>query len=101
LVWQVLTQAGISVVALVLLWRASPDYVLHLYLAAALIYVWLLTFFMTLASIKVYQGALRDVNGIEPFRFNILGKVREVDTNLFGVVLFTALNTVAALLIRG
>ncbi len=100
-VWQVLTQAGISVVALVLLWRASPDYVLHLYLAAALIYVWLLTFFMTLASIKVYQGALRDVNGIEPFRFNIMGKVREVDTNLFGVVLFTALNTVAALLIRG
>lgn len=100
-VWQVLTQAGISLVALVLLWGASPEYVLHLYLASALIYVWLVTFFMTLASMKAYQGALRDVNGIEPFRFNIFGQVREVDTNLFGVTLFTVLNTVAVLLIRG
>ena len=100
-VWQVLTQAGISLVALVLLWRDSADYLMHLYLAAALIYVWLFTFFMTLASMRMYEGALRDVNGIEPFRFNIFGQVREVDTNLFGVVLFTILNTVAVLLIGG
>ena len=100
-VWQVLTQAGISLVALVLLWRDSADYVLHLYLAAALIYVWLFTFFMTLASMRVYGGALRDVNGIEPFRFNIFGRVKEIDTNLFGVVLFTVMNTVAVLLISG
>ena len=98
-VWQVLTQAGTSVIALVLLWRESPDYLLHLYLAAAIIYVWLGTFYATLATMSVYEGALRDVNGIEPFRFNIGGQVREVDTNLFGVVLFTVLNTLAVVLI--
>ena len=99
-VWQVLTQAGLSAIALVLLWRQSSEYLLHLYLAAGLIYVWLVTFYITLASIKIFDGALRDVNGIEPFRFNIAGKIYEVDTNLFGVVLFTALNTTAVLLIN-
>ena len=99
-VWQVLTQAGLSVIALVLLWRQSSEYLLHLYLAAGLIYVWLVTFYITLASIKTFDGALRDVNGIEPFRFKIAGKIYEVDTNLFGVVLFTALNTTAVLLIN-
>ena len=99
-VWQVLTQAGIGVAVLVLLWRSSPDYLMHLYLAAGLVYVWLITFFATLASMGLFQGALRDVNGIEPFRFNILGTVREVDTNLFGVCLFTVLNTLAVALVR-
>ena len=99
-VWQVLTQAGLSAIALVLLWRQSSEYLLHLYLAAGLIYVWLVTFYITLASIKVFDGALRDVNGIEPFRFSIAGKIYEVDTNLFGVVLFTLLNTTAVLLVN-
>ena len=98
-VWQVLTQAGASILALVLLWRDSPEYVFHLYIAAAIIYIWIATFYATLASMKLFEGALRDVNGIEPFRFNIAGTVYEVDTNLFGVTLFTVLNTIAVLLV--
>lgn len=100
-VWQVLTQSGVSILALVLLWRESGDYLFHLYVAAAIVYIWIATFFATLASMRLFAGALRDTNGIEPFRFNIGGKVREVDTNLFGVVLFTLLNSLAVFLIQG
>ncbi|MEM9561744.1 MAG: DUF6640 family protein [Actinomycetota bacterium] len=100
-VWQVLIQTGSSILALVLLWRDSEDYVFHLYLAGAIIYVWIVTFYATLASMRMFDGALRDVNGIEPFRFNVPGRVLEIDTNLFGVTLFAVVNTVAVLLIRG
>lgn len=100
-VWQVLTQAGVSVLALILLWRDSVDYVFQLYIAAAIIYIWLATFYATLASMRLFDGALRDVNGIKPFRFKLPGRVLEVDTNLFGVVLFTILTTVAVALVRG
>ena len=100
-VWQVLMQMGVSLVVLALIWRDSADYVFHLYMGAALIYVWLFTFFATLASMKLFEGALRDVNGIEPFRFKFGANVLEVDTNLFGVCLFTIVNTVAVLLIAG
>ncbi|MEM8924139.1 MAG: DUF6640 family protein [Actinomycetota bacterium] len=99
-VWQVLIQAGSSVLALLLLWRDSADYVFHLYLAAAVIYVWIVTFVATLASMPLFDGALRDVNGIKPFRFRLPGRVLEVDTNLFGVTLFAIVNTVAVLLIQ-
>lgn len=99
-VWQVLTQIGSSVLALVLLWRDSTEYAFQLYLAGAILYVWIVTFFATLASMRLFDGALRDVNGIEPFRFKIRGRVTEIDTNLFGVTLFAILNTVAVLLIE-
>lgn len=100
-VWQVLIQTGSSILALILLWRDSSDYVFQLYLASGIIWVWIITFFMTLASMRLYDGALRDVNGIEPFRFRLSGRVLEVDTNLFGVSLFTLLNAVAVVLIQG
>ena len=100
-VWQVLIQTGTSALALVLLWRDSADYTFQLYLASAIVYVWIISFFVTLASMPRFGGALRDVNGIEPFRFRVGGRVREVDTNLLGVTLFAVVNTVAVLLVRG
>lgn len=99
-VWQVLTQAGASVMALLLLWRDSADYLFQLYLAAGIIYLWIFAFYATLASMRLFEGALRDVNGIDPFRFNLGARTLEVDTNLFGVVLFTILNTLAVLLVQ-
>lgn len=94
-VWQVLCQAGVSSIILFLLWFKSPSYLLHIYLAAALIYVWGASFYATLATMKLYDGALKDVNGIKPFRFNILGKVREVDTNLFFGTILMIVTTLA------
>lgn len=92
-VWQVLSQNGISLAILFLLWAPSSDYVTHIWLAAILNYVWGASFYMTLASMKLYGGALKDVNGIKPFRFNIFGTIYLVDTNLFGGTILMLINT--------
>lgn len=94
-VWQVLSQAGVSCVILYLIWSPSDLHTLHLTLAAFLNYVWIASFYATLASMKLFGGALKDVNGIKPFRFNIFGTIYLVDTNLFGSVILMLINTVA------
>jgi len=98
-VWQVLTQAGVSAVILFLLWMPSADYLTHIWLAAVLSYVWIVSFFTTLASMTLFDGSLKDVNGIKPFRFNIFGTIYLVDTNLFGGTILMITNTAAVFLI--
>lgn len=98
-VWQVLSQAGVSMVILFLLWTKSADYLTHIWIAVVLTYVWLGSFFVTLASMSLFDGSLKDVNGIKPFRFKILGQIYLVDTNLFGASILTIINTVAVYLI--
>lgn len=96
-VWQVLAQAVISAFILYILWVATFDG--HVLMACLLNFNWGVTFYATLFSMKMFGGALSDVNGIPPFRFNIGGQVRKVDTNLFiGTILMT-LNGVALLLV--
>ena len=74
-VWQVLTQTGVSVFVLVLLWGyPSP---LHIWMAAILNYNWMVTFVMTISSMKMYDGALKDVNGIDGSRI-FVGQVLDV-----------------------
>lgn len=98
-VWQVLSQNGISLIILYLLWSRSPDYGTHILLAAVLNYVWGASFYTTLATMKLYGGALKDVNGIKPFRFNIFGNIYLVDTNLFGGTILMLINTLGLALI--
>lgn len=98
-VWQVLSQSGISLVILYLLWSDAPDYGRHIRIGAILNYVWGASFYATLASMKLYGGALKDVNGIKPFRFNIFGTVYLVDTNLFGGTILMLINTLGILLL--
>ena len=100
-VWQVLTQTGVSAVILYLLWIPSADYLTHICLAAVLTYVWGASFFATLASMSLFDGSLKDVNGIKPFRFNIFGTIYLVDTNLFGGTILMIINTAAVFLIAG
>lgn len=100
-VWQVLSNSAFSVVALYLLWTPSLDYHTHIVLAAIVNFIWGATFYVTLASMKLFGGALADVNGIKPFLFNIMGKVYKVDTNLLlGTILMTV-NLIGFLLISG
>jgi hypothetical protein len=96
-VWQVLAQAGVSIVILYILWRMTFEG--HVWLAAIMNFNWGVTFFMTLASMPVYGGALADVNGIPPFRFRIGGQVRTVDTNLFGATMLMGINVVVVILL--
>lgn len=98
-VWQVLSQNGISLAILYLLWSDAADYATHIVLAAILNYVWGASFYTTLASMKLYGGALKDVNGIKPFRFNIFGRIHLVDTNLFGGTVLMIVNTIGVLLL--
>ncbi|MEQ8268626.1 MAG: hypothetical protein RH982_15640 [Parvibaculum sp.] len=98
-VWQVLSQTGISLVILYLLWNDSADYLTHIWVAAILNYVWGASFYATLASMPIYGGALKDVNGIKPFRFNIFGTIYLVDTNLFGGTILMIVNTIGVWLL--
>lgn len=98
-VWQVLSQTGISLVILYLLWNDAADYATHIWVAAILNYVWGASFYATLASMPVYGGALKDVNGIKPFRFNIFGTIYLVDTNLFGGTILMIVNTIGVWLL--
>lgn len=96
-VWQVLCQAGVAMFILYIVWGA--DFPGHVWLGAMMNFNWLVTFFLTLANMKRFEGSLKDVNGIPPFRFNIGGQVRLVDTNLFGATILATLNTIAATLL--
>lgn len=98
-VWQVLSQNGVSLVILWLLWSKSGDYQTHIWLAAILNYIWGASFYATLSSMKIFDGSLKDVNGIKPFRFNIFGKIYLVDTNLFGGTILMIINTLGVFLV--
>jgi hypothetical protein len=96
-VWQVLCQFGIALFILYLVWVARfPGHVL---MAAILNFNWPVAFFVTLFNMTRFEGSLKDVNGIPPFRFVVGGKTYLVDTNLFGAVILTTLNIVATALL--
>jgi hypothetical protein len=48
---------------------------------------------------KRFAGALSDVNGIPPFRFNIGGQIRTIDTNLFLGTILMVVNLIAVALL--
>jgi len=96
-VWQVLAQAGVAGFILYVLWVAEFDG--HLLLAALMNFNWGLTFFLTLFNMKLFEGSLADVNGIPPFKFNIGGQIRKVDTNLLGATILMSLNAIATILL--
>ena len=96
-VWQVLAQAGVSLAIFYVLWIASFEG--HVWFAAIMNFNWGLTFYMTLSSMKLFEGALSDVNGIPPFKFNIGGQLRKVDTNLFFGTILMSLNAIAVILL--
>jgi len=96
-VWQVLTQAGVSIFILILLWATPSD--INNWIAAFLAFNWIFSFFINLASMRMYDGALKDVNGIKPFKFNIGGQIREVDTNLFGASLMVVIGAIIVTLL--
>ena len=96
-VWQVLTQTGVSMFILYFLWIANFGG--HVLLAGLMNFNWGLTFYLTLFNMKRFDGSLSDTNGIKPFRFKIGQSVHLVDTNLFlGSILMT-LNLLAVLIL--
>ena len=89
-VWQVLTNSTLALLTLYFIWGAG-----NLMLGALMNYIWIATFFATLAAMPMFDGALADENGIKPFIWKFGDKVVKVDTNLFGACMMTVLNTTA------
>ncbi len=92
-VWQVLTNSALAVLTLYFIWGMG-----NLLLGALMNYIWIAAFFVTLATMSIFDGKLADENGIKPFIWTFGTKVVKVDTNLFGACLMTLLNTTGLLL---
>ena len=96
-VWQVLAQSGVSLIALALIWVFPSPFTI--WLAVIINFNWLVSFFATLSSMSLYDGSLKDVNGIKPFKFNLGGSTLEIDTNLFGAGLLAIINSAAVVVL--
>jgi hypothetical protein len=93
LVWQVFTNSTLAVLTLYFIWGMG-----NLLLGALMNYIWIATFFATLAVMPMFEGALADENGIKPIVWRFGDKVVKVDTNLFGACMMTVFNTTGLVL---
>jgi hypothetical protein len=75
MVWLVATNAAIAIVALYLLWAKSEDRIFRMKLAGFLGLGVFGGFFIAVATLPLYQGALSDAGGVPP--------VMGIDANLF------------------
>ena len=67
-VWQILSYAGVGLVALYLIWIDGPNPLERLYLAAAISAAIYVAFFAAVYARPVFGGALYDENGYLPFK---------------------------------
>ena len=91
-VWQILSYAGVGLVALYLIWSGGPGSAERLYLAAALSVAVYGGFFGAVLSRPMYGGSLYDDNGYLPFRPPVGPAAWRWDVN---VTAFTVLSSVA------
>ncbi len=84
-VWQVITNSTLCLMMLYILWTPLvAQYNLQLILVAIVQAAILAPLYITIASMGLFDGALKDVNGLRPFQFNIGGRIVELDTNVVG-----------------
>jgi hypothetical protein len=96
-VWQILSYAGVGLVALYLIWIDGPRPLERLYLAAALSVAIYGGFFAAVFARPIFGGALYDENGYLPFKPPIGPQHWRWDAN---VTAFTILSTVVLTGIR-
>ncbi len=100
-VWQVITNSALSLFMLYLLWTPLIEqYDLQLKLVAIVQFTILVPVYITIACMGLFGGALKDVNGLRPFVFNIGGRIWEVDTNAFNFTLTIAVVSIAVITIQ-
>ena len=80
LVWQVNAMILTAILSLFLLW--AYDSFFNLVLVIILNYLWIVSFFITSVSIKLYDGEFNDINGVPPIILNLFGKQIEIDRNI-------------------
>src|SRR5581483_7853702 len=67
-VWQILSYAGVALIALWLIWAPGPMAAERLDLAAAFAVAIYGAFFAAVLARRIYGGALYDANGYPPFK---------------------------------
>ena len=85
-VWQVLSYAGVGLIALGLIWIAGPMETERLYLAGGLGIAMYGGFFAALFSRPVYSGLLYDENGYPPFKAPIGPGKWDVNVTAFTIM---------------
>ena len=82
-VWQVLSYAGIGLIALGLIWIGGPTATMRLWLAVAIIAAVYISFFATVFAMPLFGGSVADKNGIPPITtVTIGGKDIALDVNV-------------------
>ena len=100
-VWQVITNSALSFFMLFILWTPLIEqYDLQLKLVAIVQFTILVPVYITMACMGLFDGALKDVNGLRPFVFNIGGRLIEVDTNVFNFTVTIAVVSIAVFTIQ-
>jgi len=100
-VWQVITNSSLSLFMVFILWTPLiAQYDLQLKLVAIVQFAILVPIYITIATMGVFDGDLKDVNGLRPFKFTFGESSIEVDTNLFSFTIITAVVGVALLNIQ-
>ncbi|ARN74548.1 DUF6640 family protein [Oceanicoccus sagamiensis] len=97
-VWQVITNSSLCFMMIYVLWTPLVEqYNLQLILVLMVQGAILAPLYITIASMGLFDGALKDVNGLRPFKFNIAGKIVELDTNVVGFSNITLVLIIAGL----
>lgn len=87
LVWQVLSHALSSLLAIGLLWWISPCPPERFYIAALLLGAPLFSFLIAVVVRHIYQGTLHDANGVRPWPLSLGGnRTLYLEMNLVLVV---------------
>lgn len=94
-VWQVLSYAGVGLIALGLIWIRGPVEIERLYLAGGLAFAVYGAFFVALLARPLYGGVLYDENGYPPFKPPVGPGHWRWDVNV------TAFTTMSAFLLVG
>jgi len=96
-VWQILSYAGVGLIALYLIWVPGPAPLERLYLAAAISVAIYGAFFTAVFARPVFGGALYDDNGYRPFQPPIGPQHWRWDVNVTAFTVLSAI-TLAGLL---
>jgi len=99
-VWQILSYAGVGLIALYLIWVPGPNPLEQLYIAAALSIAIYGAFFVAVFCRPMFGGALYDENGYLPFKLPIGPQHWRLDANVtaFTVLSATTLAGIVAVL---
>ena len=93
LVWQVNAMIITAILSIAILWFFY-SFSNHL-IVILFNYLWILSFYASVFGLKLFDGELNDINGVQPVFIKILGRKYEIDRNIQAITGIFAVNTYA------